>query len=112
MLHSGDLDRQIDLLAKGSTRDSFGEETGVFAAYASAVWASKRDLKNDERREGDQPVAMEVSEFRIYWRSDVKTTHRVRYPAGEGGTQYAITGIREIGRQAGLIITATAEVKT
>lgn len=109
-MRAGALDRQIDLLSRGSGQSATGAPTVSWSVYASAVFAAKRDLSNDEVRADDQAVAMQRAEFRIYWRDDVRPGHRVRYPAGSGGTEYAITGIEELGRREGLLITAIAEV--
>ncbi|XBQ15805.1 MAG: head-tail adaptor protein [Oceanicaulis sp.] len=109
-MRSGSLDRQIDLLSRGSSQSATGAASSDWSVYASEVWAEKRDRSNDQGREDDQAVASRVSTFRVYFRTDVKTDHRVRYPAGEAGTLYAITGIEEIGRREGLLITARAEV--
>ncbi len=111
-MRAGSLDRQIDLLSKGSGQSATGAPTGAWSVYASEIWAGKRDLSNDEAREDDQTVATQRAEFRIYWRDDVSPADRVRYPAGAGGTEYAIIGIQELGRREGLLITAVAEVSS
>ena len=109
-MRAGSLARQIDLLSRGSGQSATGAVSGAFAPYALNVWAAKRDLSNDEGREDDQTVARRKAEFRIYFRNDVTPGHRVRYPAGSGGLEYAITGVEELGRGEGLLITAVAEV--
>ncbi len=110
-MRSGELDRQIDLLARGGAQSPTGAVDGDWTPYATRVWAKKKDLANDEGREADQTVATRRAEFRIYYRDDVNAGHRVRYPSGPNGLEYEITGVEELGRREGLLITASAEIK-
>jgi head-tail adaptor len=110
-MRSGELDRHIDLLARGGAQSATGAVDGDWTPYATGVWAKKKDLANDEGRESDQTVATRRAEFRIYFRDDLSVAHRVRYPSGPNGLQYEITGLEEVGRREGLLITAHAEVK-
>ncbi len=74
------------------------------------VWASVTPVSDGERLRGGEQQADVVSRFQIRWSrkmAQVDRTYFVRYPA-DGGPLYGIFGVKEIGRQDSLEISATA----
>jgi SPP1 family predicted phage head-tail adaptor len=108
MIGAGELDRRIQFQRYTMTDDGFSQ-VEAWAVHGSPVWASKQDVSDGERMR-----ASEVSAFlnaRFVVRSSVfsrglTAKDRLTY----GTTTFAIFGIKEIGRNNMLEITAGAEV--
>ena len=98
----GRLDRRITVQVNTTTQDSSGEDIASWATLV-IVWAQVSPKAAAESLQGDQVHATAVTEFRIRYRSDVTVATRISY----NDQTYDITGVMELGRREGLLITAT-----
>lgn len=98
---SARMDRQITIQEYTVTGyDDYGEGVKDWTNIAT-VWAEKKQQSARETWQAGKVVETEMA-FKIRYRSGVDETCRVVY----NGTNYDITGVREIGRQDGLEIMA------
>ena len=102
-MRAGRLDRLITIGEFTSVQDSYGQEIETWPEFAT-VWAEKIDIKARERFAAQQDIAEETTRFRIRWLAGVTPKMRIQHD----GKTYDIEGIAELGRRAGLEITATA----
>lgn len=110
-LSAGALDRTVKLLQPVSTTNSANEDVIAYT-LAATVRASKADVSDAERVRAQQVGAMITTRFQIRWSPDVYAvdpTWRLKL-VEYGGVEreYDIAGVKEIGRRAGLEITANA----
>ena len=101
---AGKLDRQVQFRRASLTDDGFSS-VEIFADHGAPVWASKQDISDGERWRADTVEATVTTRFAV--RSSVFTrglTPNDRMTC-EGG-EYAIFGIKEVGRRKMLEITA------
>ena len=102
------MDRRITLQMDGVEigRDPFNDP--VFGPPLDlTVWASKEDVSDVERVRAQQVGAEITTRFRVRWSEAVSrfdATGRVLFD----GREYAVSGVKEIGRREGLEITAAA----
>lgn len=99
----GDLDRRITIQAKTVERDDYGATKETWSD-AATVWAQYLPGGGDERFAAAQVYAETQARFRIRWRDDVTTQHRVLFD----GKLWDILAIDEMGRRGGLEIKARA----
>lgn len=100
-LNIGGLDRRI-VIQQSSGQDAVtGQPDETWSTY-STVWASKLSKRAKEKVQGDQPVSVGDEVFVIRYDSGVTEGMRISW----NSNTYEITSIEEIGRQAGLTITA------
>ena len=97
------MDRFITIEQFTAVQDSYGQETLTWTEFAS-VWAEKADIKARERFSAQQDIAEETTRFRLRYLEGVTPKMRIVHD----GKTYDIEGIAELGRRAGLEITATA----
>lgn len=97
MLDAGTMDRRITIEALTVSQDAYGGTTESWATLAT-VWARWLPGGGNERFVAAAVYSETQGRFRIRWRSDVTTTHRVVW----GGDNYDILAIDEIGRREGL----------
>ena len=102
-MRAGKMDRWITIEQFTAVQDSYGQETETWSEFKS-VWAEKVDIKARERFAAQQDIAEETTRFRLRWLEDVTPKMRIVLD----GKTYDIEGIAELGRRAGLEITATA----
>lgn len=104
----GRLDRRITLLARSTVRDSFGDATEQFTAFAD-VWAQVIPERGGEliRANNGQRQAQAVVTFRVRWRANLKREIRVQWD----GNSYDVTNVKEIGRRVGADLEAVASVQ-
>jgi SPP1 family predicted phage head-tail adaptor len=97
------MDRQIKLWKPTSTRSSSGAEIVYHEPPAvQTVWAKvAKTSPVKEVAEGKQRTALSAKVFQIRWRTDIQETWVIEFD----GWYYNITGIEEVGRKMGLIIT-------
>lgn len=97
------LDRYVTILRPTTTRDpETGEATEGFA-NGPTIHAAKWPVRSSEIQSAGGTLAKAEIKFMIRHRTDIDETTRLRCD----GIDYAITGIEEIGRRAGLFLYAT-----
>lgn len=101
-LRTGKKDRRLLLQSPTTAKNVYNEDVATFATFAT-VWAEKTELSGTEQLLAQQMSAVVLTQFRIYWRSDVTTLCRVIVD----GVTYQITYIAEVGRRKGLDLTCT-----
>lgn len=110
-MDSGALDRVIKLLRPVATTNSANEDVITYA-LETTVRASKDDVSDAERVRAQQVGAMISTRFRIRWASylyAMDPTWRLKLVEYEGvEREYDVASVKEIGRRAGLEITANA----
>ena len=97
----GRMDRRIIVQVNTPVKDDSGEPIESWAALVT-LWAAVTPQSADESLEGDQIHGTAETEFRIRYRSDVDVANRISY----NSQFYDITGVVELGRREGLLITA------
>lgn len=103
-MRAGRLDRRIEILRQQETgRNEVNEPIMGWVAIAE-VWASARPNRGAERFEAQQLVGSAVMTFQIRYRGDVGIEDRI----GFKGRTWDIHDVREIGREVGTEIDATA----
>lgn len=102
-MNAGKLDREIVIESATKTQSGTGEETLVWATFASC-WAQVTPMTASERYRGDALHSARVSVFRVRYVAGVLPTMQIAYE----GLKWRITGIAEVGRRAFLDITAEA----
>lgn len=106
MTAAGDLDRRVQFRRAEMVQGGLGT-TLVFADHGSPVWARKRDVSDMERLRAAEVQAMVSARFMVRWSTfTAGITPKDRLVCG--GREYDISGIKEIGRQEFLEITAAA----
>lgn len=91
MIPIGSMDKRITLQSVTKTSDGMGGFTDVWAAEAT-VWAKKTTHRSDEAVMARATTGIAIHNFRIRYRSDVKTDWRVM----EGTKYMNIIGLTEI----------------
>jgi head-tail adaptor len=105
-MKAGALDRRVQFL-RGIVADNGFEQVEVFTAHGSPVWASKVDVSDGERWRAGEVAAHITTRFQV--RSSAFSrglTPKDRLVCA--GVTFDISGIKEIGRQQMLEITAAA----
>jgi phage head-tail adaptor, putative, SPP1 family len=104
-MQAGRLDRRITLQQRVLTRNTQREEVVNYADLGE-VWAQKVDMGGREYFAAQQTKAEKTTRFRIRYRPDIVSIHRVVYD----GVAYDVNAHSEIGRREGfeLFTTATA----
>lgn len=98
-MRAGSMDRSITIEAPTVTRDEYG--------CAATTWSTLVSLRAQlinrlvDNREGQHVTTDSTATFRTYYYPGVTLDHRILYD----GAAYDITGIKELGRRAGLEIT-------
>lgn len=106
---AGRLDRRIALQQASTITDDFGGEEPTWADLAT-VWASKQDVKDAERVAAAEVGATITTRFQVrYSTATARLTEKDQLVC-EGRT-YAIQAIKEIGRRAGIEISAVARAE-
>lgn len=104
----GNLDRRVQFLRADTSDDGFTEVEGDFVALGDPVWASKTDIKDDERWRAGEVGASITSRFVIHSSQFSRAlTPKDRLQCD--GVTYGVSGIKETGgRRKYLEITASA----
>jgi SPP1 family predicted phage head-tail adaptor len=87
-------DRRIVIQAFTATQSSLGGEVKSWSTFAT-VWASRRDVKGNERFAAEQDIATRAAVYSIHWIDGVRETMRVT----DAGVTYEIKGIADNRRQ-------------
>lgn len=104
---AGALDRRIQFLRAPLIDDGFAARPGDYAPLGSAVWGSRQDIRDSEKAEADTIYGEVSCRFQIRSTSFSRTI-TLKDRLVEGGRQFEILGIKEVGRRDMLEITATA----
>lgn len=101
---AGRMDRRVAIWRNmGTTAGPTGQPTEDWQVWKT-VWMGTRDVRSDERFRADQELATRSTVFVSHYIDGVLSTDRL---VCEGIT-YDVIGIAEMGRHAGLEITAQA----
>lgn len=98
------MDRRVQF--RRAVLTSGMEQVETWADHGAAVWASRKDVRDSERMDMGQTIAVTVSRFTV--RSSALTRGigaRDRFTCD--GREWDILGIKEIGRRDRLEITAS-----
>jgi len=108
MKGAGKLDRRIQFRRYSESDDGF-QTVKTWADHGTPVFANKQDISDGERMRADAVSATLTARFEV--RSSIFSRALTAKDAlNYGGVTYAIYGIKEIGRNNRLEITAGAEV--
>ncbi|OAN53892.1 hypothetical protein A6A04_13450 [Paramagnetospirillum marisnigri] len=102
-MDAGRLDRRVTIQALTTSSDALGGVTETWADLAT-VWAQFLPGAGKEAYSAAAVHAEAQARFRIRWRSDVTTVHRVIYD----GKAWDILAVDEIGRREGLELKVKA----
>ena len=102
-MNFGNFNRLVMLQApQPAPADQFGGAgQQVLFSDVAEVWAEQKPGPGTEVVEANQLTAVQQSTWQLRYRADVTPTWQLVY----NGAVYAITGVQEIGRQAGLLLT-------
>lgn len=101
MIKIGDLNKRITLQAQTRTVDAGGGRPVVWVDMAT-VWAKKVTHRSDEAVQAMATTGLKVHTYRIRYRTDVKTSWRIK----DGDIYLNIIGIIEVQRRRWLDLTA------
>ena len=103
---AGMFDRQITLQSNTVTRDLYGGEIRTWADQAT-VWCRIIPVRSDETFRTEQLRSVDMVDFDIRYRTDVKTGWRVLFE----GQAYDILSIIERTRRDGLRLRAASGLR-
>lgn len=104
-MKAGNLDRRVQFLRAEAADDGYSSGTGKYLSYGNPTWASREDVKDAEKAAAGTIMSQLVVRFVV--RSDPFTrTITPKDKIEEDGDAFEITGIKEIGRDEGIEITA------
>lgn len=109
-MNAGDLDRRITLLRRASGTDAFNEASGAWATLAT-VWANASPVSDGERARAGETLSQMQIRFTVRWSATTSTVDPRDRLTFDGRT-YDINGVKLVGRNAYLEITATARAET
>ena len=106
-MRAGRLDKRIDMDSRVEDTDAAGDPVVSWLAFARNLPAEVIQASGRERLKAEGETALADAVFRIRWLAGVETSMRIIY----NGAEYDIVPpVKELGRRAGLEITATAVV--
>jgi SPP1 family predicted phage head-tail adaptor len=106
-MRAGRLDRRLTIQRwVASGQDAHGQETGTWEVER-IVWAERRFIGGAERLTISQTVAGQTEIFRVRGNVDVTAADRVAMD----GVAFDVQSVAELGRGAGLEITAVARAE-
>lgn len=106
MIDAGQLDRRVQFMRAASVDDGYST-TESWQNHGGRIWASRRDVSDGEKAASGTVFAELSARFRVRstdFTRGIRPTDRLV----EGGKQFQIIGIKEIGRRYLLEITAIA----
>lgn len=106
-MDGGKLDRWIQFQRATQTDDGFGI-VATWSDLGSPIWGSRMDLSDSERFQNGMADAEMVSRFRIR-SSEFSRGLTAKDRLICDGRTFGIIGIKELGRNIGLEITAMVE---
>lgn len=99
-MNIGRMDRRITLQSLSVTRDEWNHPAETWTNLAT-IWATKTSRRSTDPTEAKQVVALNVVDWYVRHRTDVKADMRL---TDADGLIYYITGVEEVGRKQGLKI--------
>lgn len=106
---AGQLDRRVTLRRFVTRTNAANEDEKAWVDLAT-VWAAKSDISDGEQVRAQQVGKSINRRFLIRWSrkvGDLNPADQLRYPARDGAL-HKIVGVKELGRQDWLEITACA----
>jgi SPP1 family predicted phage head-tail adaptor len=104
-VRAGALDRRITIETNSPTVSASGHRAAGWSTFAT-IWASKRDVRGDERFRAAQIEDRVETVWRIRFRTDLDPTMRILYR----GDYYEIKGIVELGRRDALELLTARQI--
>jgi SPP1 family predicted phage head-tail adaptor len=102
-MRPGNMDRRITIKSKISTQNSYGEPIDTWIDIAT-VWAERRELRGDERWEAQRVNPTVECKYYIWHREGLTVKNRIV----DGGRDFDILAVLEIGRREGLELIVSA----
>ncbi|MBX5149576.1 phage head closure protein [Rhizobium lentis] len=102
-MRAGKLDKKIEIQSFGETVDDYGTVTEGWITFAT-VRAQVLQSSTEEYLQSAGTTAQTAIVFRVRWRSDILTKHRVAYE----GQAFDVKEIKELGRRDGLDLRCIA----
>lgn len=103
-MRAGKLDRRVQIRRYTLADDGF-QKVKVWQNHGAPIWASKMDVSDGEKMRADGPSASLTARFEV--RSSVFSRCITPKDAiSYGGVEFDILGIKEVGRNNRLEITA------
>jgi SPP1 family predicted phage head-tail adaptor len=109
-MDAGHLDRRIALKRASSTVNGFNEPVYSWATLAT-VWAQMVPVNDGERMRAGETLANMQARFTVRWSATTATVDP-RDRLTFNGREYDINGVKLIGRNKHIEITATARAET
>lgn len=102
-MRAGTLDRRIVIQTFTETQDAAGQPIATWATFAT-VWASRKDVRGNERFAAQQEIATRTATYRVRWLSGVTEEMRIV----DAGTTYTVKGIADDERKGWMEIAVEA----
>lgn len=110
-MRAGDLDRRIIIRVATSGKNRLGEKTaGVWSDFAT-IWAKYAPISDGERLRAAAVEQKTDARFTVRWSAQMALVNGT-YRLGFDGSDWQITGTKEIGRRRWLEITAWRMVQS
>ena len=109
MINAGELDRRITLRSVTTTTDASNSLVETWADLCT-IWCKKTDVKDAEKVAAAQVGATITTRFVIRYSSrwsTINPTWRLTFE----GREYAIEAVKQIGRDEGFELSATARAE-
>lgn len=106
---TGDLDRFVTIMAALSVDDGFSTEPGA-PVEVGQRWMGRTDASDGERMRAESFGAKITSRFVCRYDSLTATIRPETHSLLCDGLTYNVTGVKEIGRRAGLEITTATDM--
>lgn len=104
-MRAGKLDRRLTILRAALEDDGFQTTPGDYAEVAT-IAASREDISDGERGRASGVSATATTRFKVrYSNTSAAITPKDR--VSEGGEEFDVVGIKQIGRRVGFEITAS-----
>ena len=105
-MRSGDLDRQIVIEERPSGNDEYGEENAAWTTFAT-VRCQVIEEPGTEGFPNRERIAEAKAQFKIRWLAGIDPKMRISY----NSLTYDIISLKELAREEGIIIQASAQVR-
>lgn len=106
-MQAGKLDRRVQIMRAGTIDDGYQQTVGPYMPHGPAIWAEKQDVSDRERFAAGTVDPVITTRFRVRWSSFSAAIDRADRLVCEG-REYAIVGIKEIGRREGIEFSTVA----
>ena len=106
-MQAGKLDRRVQFLRAALVDDGYQQTQGPYIAHGAPVWAAKLEVSDAERFRAGTVEPVITTRFQVRWSGFTAGIERSDRLTCEG-REYAIVGIKELGRREGLEISTVA----